>query len=197
MLRNSTRIAAAGTLLAGALALSAAAIPARATAATAAAPAIAPAIVAGGTIAVQYIPNEQAPMVYEMDNADHMSWMRTSAVPVQNVTTTGTATLAAGDLTTNHYVYRTISDAQKYDLPPNPDNMSSYQFMPGAQYISTHGDLNLAPGQTIGMVCRTAGGQLLAVFQNYIQGATHTWAAWLSAAEWTHATVTGGYLTTC
>jgi hypothetical protein len=190
MLRNSTRIAAAVTLLAGGLALPA--IPA-----TAATVSTAPAIVAGGTIAVQYIPNEQAPMAYEMDNPNHMSWMRTYAVPVQTVTTTGTATLAAADLSTDHYVYRTLGDAQKYDLPPNPDNMSSYHFMPGAQYITTHGDLNLTAGQTIGMVCESTGGQLLAVFQNYIQGATHTWAAWISAAEWAHATSTGGYLSTC
>jgi hypothetical protein len=185
MLRNSTRIAAAVALLAAVLAL-----PAAARATT-------PAIVAGGTIAAQYLPNEQSPMAYEMDNVNHMSWMRSYAVPVQTVSTTGTATLAAGDLTTNHYAYRTIADAEKYDLPPNPDNMSSYHFMPGAQYVSTHGDLNLTAGQTIGLVCEAAGGQLLAVFQNYIQGATHTWAAWLSAAEWAHATETGGYLSTC
>jgi hypothetical protein len=187
MLRNSTRIAV--IMLAGALVLPATAAAGPATAA--------PAIVAGSTIAAQYIPNEQSPMAYEMDNANHMSWMRSYAVPVQSVPITGTAILAAADLTTNHYGYRTTADAQKYDLPPNPDNMSSYHFMPGAQYVKTHGDLNLAAGQTIGLVCEAAGGQLLAVFQNYIQGATHTWAVWLSAAEWAHAAMTGGFLGSC
>lgn len=186
MLRNGTRIAAAA-LLTGALLQ-----PAVATAAS-----VPPAIVAGGTLAVQYIPNEQSPMAYEMDSANHMSWMKTYAVPVQNVTTSATATLAAGDLATDHYVYRTTGDAQKYDLPPDPDNMSSYHFMPGAQYIGSHGDLNLAAGQQIGLVCQSGSGQLLAVFQTYIQGATHTFAAWLSAAEWANATITGGSPGTC
>ncbi|HEU5268698.1 MAG TPA: hypothetical protein VFU36_02155 [Jatrophihabitans sp.] len=186
MLRNSTRIAAAVAVVA------CLALPMTASAA-----ATAPVLTAGSTIAVQYIPNEQSPLSYEMDSANHMSWMRTYAVPVQDVVTTGTATLAAGDLTTNHYVYRTISDAQKYDLPPDPNNMSSYQFMPGAQYITSHGDLNLAAGQAIGIVCEASGGQLLAVFQNYVSGATHTWAAWLSAAEWVGATMTGGYVSSC
>jgi hypothetical protein len=186
MLRNSTRIAAATALLTGLLA-GTPALPATA----------APAIVAGGTIAVQYIPNDQAPMAYEMDNANHMSWMRAYAVPVQNVTLTATVSLDAGDLTTNHYVYRTLGDAQKYDLPPDPNNLSSYHFMPGAQYITTHGDLSLVAGQSIGIVCETSGGQALAVFQNYIQGAVHTWAAWLSAAEWRDATLTGGSVHAC
>ena len=188
MLRNSTRIAAA-MLLAG-LALPAIASTTTASATT-------PAITAGSTIAVQYIPNEGSPLAYEMDSANHMSWMRTYSVPVQNVLTTGTATLNAGDLSTNHYVYRTATDAQKYDLPPDPNNMSSYQFMPGAQYITTHGDLNLAAGQTVGIVCEATGGQALAVFQNYVSGATHSWAAWLSAAEWVDATITGGYVSSC
>ena len=131
-------------------------------------------------------------MSYEMDDANHMSWMKTYAVPVQSVTTAATATLSATDLGTDHFVYRTSSDAQKYDLPPNPDNMSSYHFMPGAQYIGSHGDLNLAAGQSIGIVCQAPGGQVLAVFQTYVSGATHTFAAWLSAAEWAHASVTGG-----
>jgi len=195
MLRNSTRITAAalltGTLLTGALLTGTLLQPATATAATV------PAIVAGGTIAVQYIPNEQSPMAYEMDSANHMSWMKTYAVPVQDVTTSATATLVADDLATDHYVYRTTADAQKYDLPPDPDNMSSYHFMPGAQYIGSHGDLNLAAGQQIGLVCQTSSGQLLAVFQTYIQGATHTFAAWLSATEWANATVTGGAPGTC
>lgn len=184
MLRNSTRIAAAAVLVAAALATPAA------TAAT-------PTITAGGTIAVQYIPNDQAPMAYEMDSANHMSWMRTSAVPVQNVTPTATLTLAAADLGTNHYVYRTTGDAQKYDLPPNPDNMSSYHFMPGAQYISAHGDLNLTAGQTVGAVCQATGGQLLAVFQTSYQGVIHTWAGWISAAEWVDAATTGGSVGSC
>lgn len=191
MLRNSTRVAAAA-LLSSALLTGALLQPSIATAAT-----VPPAIVAGGTLAVQYIPNEQSPMAYEMDSANQMSWMKTYAVPVQDVTTTATATLAAGDLATNHYVYRTTGDAQKYDLPPNPDNMSSYHFMPGAQYIGSHGDLDLAAGQQIGLVCQTSSGQLLAVFQTYIQGATHTFAAWLSAAEWADATITGGSLGFC
>jgi hypothetical protein len=186
MLRNGTIIAAATTgLLVGALL------------GPATAAATAPTIVAGGTISVQYIPNEQGAMSYEMDDANHMSWMRTYAVPVQSVTTAATAILSATDLGTDHYVYRTSSDAQKYDMPPNPDNMSSYHFMPGAQYIGSHGDLNLAADQTIGMVCQASGGQLLAVFQTYVAGATHTWAAWLSAAEWAHAALTGGTLTSC
>ena len=196
MLRNSTRIAAAVVLLAGTLALSATASATSVPASTSATTAV-PAIVAGSTLAVQYIPNEGSPMTYEMDNTNHMSWMRTYAVPVQDVTTTGTATLDAGDLTTDHYAYRTASDAQKYDLPPDPNNMSSYHFMPGAQYITTHGDLNLTAGQNIGLVCEASGGQLLAVFQNYIQGATHTWAAWISAAEWANATITGGSVSPC
>ncbi len=189
MLRNSTRTAALviATLLTGALLQ-----PASATAAT-----VPPAIVAGGTLTVQYIPDEQSPMNYEMDSANHMSWMKTYAVPVQNVTTPATATLAANDLATNHYVYRTTGDAQKYDLPPDPDNLSSYHFMPGAQYIGSHGDLNLVAGQQIGMVCQSGSGQLLAVFQTYIQGATHTFAGWLSAAEWADVTITGGSLGTC
>jgi len=190
MLRNSTRIAAAVVLLAGVLAM-----PATASISTASA--AVPTIAAGSTITVQYIPNEGSPLSYEMDSANHMSWMRTYSVPVQSVVTTGTATLDASDLTTNHYVYRLSSDAQKYDLPPDPNNLSSYQFMPGAQYVSAHGDLNLVAGQDIGIVCEAAGGQLLAVFQNYISGATHTWAAWLSAAEWMDATMTGGYVTSC
>lgn len=186
MLRNSTRIAAAVVAIL--------ALPVTASAATAT---TAPVISAGSTIAVQYIPNEQSPLAYEMDSANHMSWMRTYSVPVQDVVTTGTATLTAGDLATNHYVYRNVSDAQKYDLPPDPNNMSSYQFMPGAQYITSHGDLNLVAGQAIGIVCEASGGQLLAVFQNYVSGATHTWAAWLSAAEWVDATMTGGYVSSC
>jgi hypothetical protein len=185
MLRNGTIIAAAG-LLAGALLQ-----PTTASAAGV------PTIVAGGTISVQYIPNEQSPRSYEMDDANHMSWMKTYAVPVQTVTTVATAILSATDLGTDHYVYRTSSDAQKYDLPPNPDNMSAYHFMPGAQYIGSHGDLNLAAGQSIGLVCRASSGQLLAVFQTYISGATHTFAAWLSAAEWAHASLTGGSVNAC
>jgi len=198
MLRNSTRIAAAvGLLIAGLLPpITASASTASASTAAAATYAV-PAIVAGGSISVQYIPNEQSPLAYEMDSANHMSWMRTYAVPVQSVTTTATATLSASDLGTDHFVYRTVSDAQKYDLPPNPDSMSSYHFMPGAQYIGSHGDLSLAGGQAIGMVCQASSGQLLAVFQTYVSGATHTFAAWLSAAEWAHATLTGGYLNYC
>ena len=187
MLRNGTIIAAATAgLLTGALLP-----PATASAAGV------PTIVAGGTISVQYIPNDQASMSYEMDDADHMSWMRTYAVPVQNVTTVATAILSATDLGTDHYVYRTSSDAQKYDLPPDPDNMSSYHFMPGAQYIGSHGDLNVTAGQSVGLVCQAPGGQVLAVFQTYVSGATHTFAAWLSAAEWAHASLTGGALNSC
>jgi len=188
-LRKSTRLAPLPLLLAAVLAVAGAATPAAAG--------TIPALTAGATISVQYIPNEDSPLSYEMDSANHMSWMKSYSVPVQNVTLGATATLTSTDLATDHYVYRTSSDAGSYDRPPNPDYLSSYQFMPGAQYVTSHGDLNLVAGQQVGIVCVSSSAQALVAFQVTVQSVAHTYAAWISAAEWNTAALTGGPLAPC
>ncbi|HTZ44480.1 MAG TPA: hypothetical protein VMB79_11525, partial [Jatrophihabitans sp.] len=104
---------------------------------------------------------------------------------------------SSGDLSMNHFVYRSSADAETYDQPANPDNLSTYHFMQGAQYVSAHDDLDLVAGQQVGLVCESTDGQMLTVFEIYIQGATHTFAAWISAGEWADATITGGVPISC